>query len=101
MHHLAIESCLFQRLLVVCEFHMGYMRTYTGLCGYSHVYVDLEKIKDEKSSIWVCHRPSGTGLGGAYILLIMLCWNYRRRSWFNSSVVLNSGGASAEGEHGY
>ena len=59
-----------------------YTRTYAGLCGYSRVYVNLKKIKDEKSLIWVCQRPSGTGSGGAYILLIMHCWHYPRRSWF-------------------
>jgi len=80
---------------------MGYTHTYIGLCGYSHVYVDLKKSKDEKSLIWVCQRPSGTSSGGAYILLIMHCWDYHRRYWFNSLVVLISGGASAEGEHGY
>ena len=53
MHHLVVETHLFQRLLVVREFHMGYMRTFAGL--------------------WIGRRSNGTGLGGAYI---MHCWNY-------------------------
>ena len=61
MHHLAVESCLFHRLLVVREFHMGYTHTFTGL--------------------WIGQRPNGTGSGGAYILLIMHYWHYCRRSW--------------------
>ena len=96
MHHIVVESCLFQRLL--------YTSFIWGICVHTLVYVgtvDLKKSKDEKSPIWVCQRPSGTGSGGAYIFLIMYGWHYRRRYWFNSSVVLMSGGASAEGEHGY
>ena len=75
-----------------------------GIRVHTLVYVDtvnLKKNKDEKSPIWVCQRQSGTGSGGAYILLIMHCWHYHKRSWFNSLVVLISGGASVEGEHEY
>ena len=77
MHHLAVESCLFQRALVVREFHMGYTCTLAGL--------------------WIGQRPNGTGSGGAYILLIMHCWHYLRRSWFTFTTVLVSGG---EGDYG-
>jgi len=47
MPHLVVESHLLQRLLVVREFHMGYMHTFVGL--------------------WIGHRSNGTGSGGAYI----------------------------------
>jgi len=33
------------------------------------------------ASLWIGQRPNGTGSGGAYILLIMHCWHYCRRSW--------------------
>ena len=44
MHHLAIETYIIQRKLVVGEFHEAYMHTYTGCCGYSRVYVGLKAV---------------------------------------------------------
>ena len=43
MHHLAVETYLFQRKVVVREFHKAYPRTYAGLCGYSRVYDGFKK----------------------------------------------------------
>ena len=42
MHHLAIETYLFQRKVVVHEFHEDHPHTYTGFCRYSRVYVGLK-----------------------------------------------------------
>jgi len=42
MHHLAVETCLFQRKVVVHEFNEENPRTYAGLCGYNRVYVGLK-----------------------------------------------------------
>ena len=42
MHHLAVETCLFQRKVVVREFNEENPRTYIGLCGQSHVYVGFK-----------------------------------------------------------
>ena len=50
MHHLVVESHLFQRLSVVCEIDMGY--TFVGL--------------------WIDRRSNGTGSGGAYNALLAL-----------------------------
>jgi len=61
MHHPVVESHLFQILLVIHKFHMGYTCTFVGLR--------------------IGRRSNGTGSGGAYILLIMHCWHYGRRSW--------------------
>jgi len=52
MHHLVVESCLFQRLLVEREFHMGYTHTF--------------------ASLWIGQRSNGTGSGGVCILLIIV-----------------------------
>ncbi len=52
MHHLIVESHLFQILLVVRKFHMGYMCT----------FVDL----------WIDRRSNGTSSGGAYNALLAL-----------------------------
>ena len=49
MHHLAVETYLFQRTVVVREFHEAYLRTYAGLCGYSRVYVGLKNISGPDS----------------------------------------------------
>ena len=43
MHHIAIETCLFQRKVGVREFHEVDPHTYASLCGYNHVYVGLKK----------------------------------------------------------
>jgi len=42
MHHLVVKTCLFQRLIVVREFHAQNPRTYTGFYGYSHLCVCLK-----------------------------------------------------------
>ena len=44
MHLLVVDTFLFQRTVVVCEFHEAYLRTYAGCCGYSRVYVGLKNI---------------------------------------------------------
>ena len=44
MHHLAVDTYLFQRTVVVREFHEAYPRTYAGFCGYSHIYVGWKNI---------------------------------------------------------
>ena len=91
MHHLAIETCLFQRKVGVREFHEEDLHTYAGLCGYSHVYVGLKtnsgpgsggKESDMGLTETIWHRFSGS----IYIILIMHCWHYPRRSWFKITV---------------
>ena len=42
MHHLAVETCLVQRKVVVREFNEENLRTYADLCRYSPVYVGLK-----------------------------------------------------------
>ena len=42
MHHLVVETCLFQRKVVVREFNEDNLRAYTGLCRYSRVYVGFK-----------------------------------------------------------
>ena len=49
MHHLAIETYLFQRTMVVCKFHKVYPCTYAGCYGYSRVYVGLKNISGPES----------------------------------------------------
>ena len=44
MHHLAVETYLFQRKVVVHEFHEEHLRIYASLYGYSRVYVGLKEI---------------------------------------------------------
>ena len=44
MHLLAIKTYLFQRKVVVREFHEAYLCTYAGCYGYSRIYVGLKKI---------------------------------------------------------
>jgi len=55
MHHIAVETYLVKRKVVVREFHEAYLHTYAGFYGYSHVYVGLKKTvgqtQDEKSLI--------------------------------------------------
>ena len=56
MHHVAAETCLFQRKVVVHEFNEENLCTHASLCGFCHVYVGLKKggqTQDEKSLIWV------------------------------------------------
>ena len=43
MHHLAIETYLFQRKVVVHDFHEEHPCTYASFCGYIGVYVGLKK----------------------------------------------------------
>jgi len=43
MDHLAVESCMFQRKVVVCSLNEEDPRTYTGLLRYSRIYVGLKK----------------------------------------------------------
>jgi len=69
MHHLTVDTYLFQGTVGVHEFHEAYPRTYIGFCGYSRIYVGLKNIsmgqtQNEKSLMWV--SSSGTGSGGAY-----------------------------------
>ena len=52
MHHLVVESHLFQRVLVVFKFHMGYTHTFVGL--------------------QIGRRLNDTGSGGAYNALLAL-----------------------------
>jgi len=49
MHHLVVETYLFQRKEVIREFHEAYPCTYTSFCGYSRVYVDLKKTSGSDS----------------------------------------------------
>ena len=51
MHHLAVETYLFQRNMVVREFHEEDPRTYAGLCRYSHVYDGLKEISGDR--LWL------------------------------------------------
>jgi len=48
MHHLAVETCLFQRNVVVRELHEEDSRTYIDLCRYGHVYGGLKEISGDK-----------------------------------------------------
>ncbi len=56
MHHLAIDTYLFHRKVVVREFHEEHPRTYACFCGYSRVYVGLRKSSGldsgERGMIW-------------------------------------------------
>ena len=51
MLHPAVETCLFQRKVVVCELDEEDLRTYVGLCRYNHVYGGLKDISREK--LWL------------------------------------------------
>jgi len=43
MHHLSVDTYMFQRKVIVREFHEEHMRTYVDFSGYNHVYVGLKK----------------------------------------------------------
>ena len=43
MHHLVVDTYLFQRKVVVREFHEDHLRIYDGFCGNSRIYVGLKK----------------------------------------------------------
>lgn len=51
MHHLAIETCLFQRKMGVRELPEEDPCTYTSLCRDSHVYGSLKEIS--KDNLWL------------------------------------------------
>jgi len=44
MHHLAVDTYLFQRTMVVREFHEAYPRTYADCYRYNRIYVGLKNI---------------------------------------------------------
>jgi len=43
MHHLVVETYLFQRKVVIRELHEAYLCTYAGFYGYGRIYVGLKK----------------------------------------------------------
>ena len=51
MHHLTVETRLFQRNAVVREFHEEDLRTYAELCRYNRVYGGLKEISGDK--LWL------------------------------------------------
>ena len=51
MHHPAVETCLFQRKVVVRELAEEDPRTYAGLCRYSRVYGGLKEISRDR--LWL------------------------------------------------
>ena len=51
MHHLAVETYLFQRKVVVRELDEEDLHTYIDLCRYSRVYGGLKDIKRDR--LWL------------------------------------------------
>ena len=51
MHHLAVESYLFQRKMVVRELNEEDPHTYTSLLRYNRVYVGLKKSSGARLSM--------------------------------------------------
>ena len=51
MHHLAIETYLFQRKIGVREFPKEDLRTYAGLCRDSRIYGIFKEISGDK--LWL------------------------------------------------
>jgi len=51
MHHIVVETCLFQRKVDVRELPEEDLRTYIGLCRDSRVYGSLKEISGVK--LWL------------------------------------------------
>ena len=51
MLHPAVETCLFQRNMVVRELHEEDPRTYAGLLRYSRIYGGLKEISGDR--LWL------------------------------------------------
>ena len=51
MHHLAVETYLFQRNVVVDELHEEDPRTYADLWRYNRIYGGLKEISGDK--LWL------------------------------------------------
>ncbi len=77
MHHLTIETCLFYRKVVLCEFNEENMRTYAGLCGFSHIYVGLNT-----------NSGPGSGWKESDMGLIETIWHRFRGSIYSSNNAL-------------
>jgi len=48
MHHLAVETCLFQRKMGVHKFPEEDLCTYACLCGDSHIYGSLKEMSGDR-----------------------------------------------------